>query len=121
MAYANPEDQRAAARLHYEANSSDYKRRAKAHTASTKISIRHYINEYLATHPCVDCGESDGIVLEFDHRDASKKSFNIGNFGALGKSLKSVMAEIEKCDVRCANCHRRRTHAQRLAGEFSRH
>lgn len=67
--------------------------------------------EYLSTHPCVDCGESDPIVLEFDHRDPSKKSFTIGS-QARHKGRDSLMKEIEKCDVRCANCHRRRTAVQ---------
>jgi hypothetical protein len=54
----------------------------------------------------VDCGETDPLVLEFDHlRD---KRFNIGN--ALPyRNWASILAEIEKCAVVCANCHRRRT------------
>jgi hypothetical protein len=45
-------------------------------------------------------------VLEFDHlRD---KLFSIGN-KLSSRSWKSILAEIEKCDVVCANCHRRRT------------
>jgi hypothetical protein len=72
----------------------------------------------LATHPCVDCGESDPVVLEFDHRDPAAKSFSIGD--ALGKTWQweKIAAEIAKCDVRCANCHRRRTARQREEGLF---
>jgi hypothetical protein len=62
--------------------------------------------EYLADHPCVDCGESDPIVLEFDHlRD---KRANISALTRNGESWR-LLEEIAKCEVRCANCHRRIT------------
>lgn len=62
---------------------------------------------------CVDCGEQDLIVLEFDHlRD---KSNNVSTLMHSGSTQK-LIAEIEKCEVVCANCHRRRTH-RRLAGK----
>lgn len=63
---------------------------------------------YLKTHPCVDCGESDPMVLQFDHRSDSKKEFNIGESWQ-SKGWETLLAEIEKCDVRCANCHQRIT------------
>ena len=65
-----------------------------------------YLVAFLREHPCVDCGETDPIVLEFDHlRD---KRFSISK-GVLDRSWESVLEEIGKCDVVCANCHRRRT------------
>lgn len=66
------------------------------------------IREYLITHPCVDCGESDLVVLEFDHVKGEK----IGGVCAMMQEACSwgkISAEIEKCEVRCANCHRRKT------------
>lgn len=70
------------------------------------------IIEYLVTHPCVDCGETDPIILEFDHRDPSEKSFEIGEMNHLRLAWRRIELEIQKCDVRCCNCHRRRTSAQ---------
>ena len=65
-----------------------------------------YLVAYLRAHPCVDCGEEDPIVLEFDHlRD---KKFGISK-GLQDRSWQSVLDEIAKCEVVCANCHRRRT------------
>lgn len=68
-----------------------------------------YIRQYLLEHPCVDCGEDDIVVLEFDHVRGEKR----GVISVLKRSsLKAVKEEIEKCEVRCANCHRRKTAAQ---------
>jgi 5-methylcytosine-specific restriction endonuclease McrA len=69
------------------------------------------IGEYLSTHPCVDCGESDILVLQFDHVRGTK-SFMISD-GLNSNGLARVMKEIEKCDVRCANCHIRKTTLER--------
>lgn len=60
----------------------------------------------------MDCGEKDPVVLEFDHIDPAAKSFEIGNMTRIGWGLERLLAEAEKCDVVCANCHRRRTAKQ---------
>lgn len=77
-----------------------------------KKAVREYVFEYLATHPCVDCGEADLVVLDFDHRDGGNKRQAVSEMMAQGFSVRIVAAEIAKCDVRCANCHRRRTATQ---------
>jgi hypothetical protein len=64
---------------------------------------------HLLQHPCADCGETDLRVLDFDHRDPATKSATIGGLVALGHVWPRIQAEIDKCAVRCANCHRRRT------------
>ncbi len=69
------------------------------------------ILEYLKVHPCVGCGQSDPVVLEFDHRDRTTKTKAVTRV-ALTKPWKRVLAEIAKCDVRCVVCHRRRTAKQ---------
>lgn len=63
--------------------------------------------DYLLDHPCVCCGESDPVVLDFDHIDPTKKLFTIGT--ALKHSRQKVLDEIKKCQVLCSNCHRRKT------------
>lgn len=55
---------------------------------------------------CVDCGyNKHPDALDFDHRPDEIKLFNIG-FGIVSRSWDAIRAEIAKCDVRCANCHR---------------
>lgn len=60
----------------------------------------------VAGRPCADCGETDPLVLEFDH--LHDKKFSVSQ-GLRDRSWDTVLAEIDKCDVVCANCHRRRT------------
>ena len=97
-------------REHYLANKQRYIAQAAAHKAKTRLDRTTRLLEYFRTHPCLDCGETDPVVLEFDHlRD---KAFAIGQ--ALDRySWARVLAEIEKCEVVCANCHRRRTARRR--------
>jgi hypothetical protein len=73
-----------------------------------------YLVEFFRTRPCIDCGESDPVVLEFDH--VGDKRFDISK-GLRDRNWQSVLDEIAKCEVVCANCHRRRT-ARR--GRFAR-
>lgn len=67
---------------------------------------------YLIEHPCVDCGEADPVALQFDHRDPITKRATLRFMSQRAYAWITVAAEIAKCDVRCANCHRRRTATQ---------
>ena len=115
---SDPCARRAYQRWHYRQNKDLYRQRAKAQNLKTRAAIRGYVLDYLRGHPCVDCGEADPVVLEFDHREGTQKRFNIGNAVTDGYGLSTVIAEIAKCDVRCANCHRRETY--RRAGHRHR-
>ena len=100
---------RANSKAHYEANKATYIARAKAARPIVRARNMTLVVEYLHEHPCIDCGNADVRVLEFDHlRD---KAFDV-SAKLSDCSWKTLLEEIEKCDVVCANCHRRRT-AQR--------
>jgi hypothetical protein len=98
-------------RRHYLANREAYVAREAARIKAYRIDNRQQLYDYLIAHPCVECGETDVLVLEFDHRDPKSKLADIG-FIVARKPWKLVLAEIAKCDVRCVNCHRRRTARQ---------
>lgn len=68
-----------------------------------------WICEYLSNHPCVDCAEVDIELLDLDHLDATTKVRDICSMVRGGYSLKRIQEEVAKCEVVCANCHRKRT------------
>lgn len=69
-----------------------------------------WLREFFRSHACVDCGETDLAVLEFDHV-RGRKTTEISKL--LKSSLARVRSEVALCDVRCANCHRRKTARER--------
>ena len=69
------------------------------------------VYEYLCSNPCVDCGESDPMFLEFDHV-RGKKLHNVGTLLRNNKGWNVIEKEIAKCDVRCIKCHRIKTAKQ---------
>lgn len=92
---------------HYKLNSEYYKSRSAIRNKQQRADHQMRVAEYLVLHPCVDCGERDIDVLDFDHVRGVKLS---GVCRLIGNaSWSTVEDEIRKCDVRCANCHRRKT------------
>jgi hypothetical protein len=91
---------------HYSLNRERYIEAAVRRRTALAAERATFLVEYFASHPCADCGESDPVVLEFDH--LGDKAFNIAK-GLRDRSWEALVEEIAKCDVVCANCHRRRT------------
>lgn len=91
-------------------NSEKERLRKKKNQSSVISKSKEYIWEYLNNNPCVECGESDPIVLEFDHIDSKLKFNNVSEL--MKYSVEVVKKEIKKCQVLCANCHRRKTAEQ---------
>lgn len=84
--------------------------RAKGKQKKYREVNTRLILEYLKNHFCANCNENDPIVLEFDHQRDKKHNISqmISTF-----SWKSILEEIKKCQVLCANCHRRKTAKER--------
>lgn len=60
--------------------------------------------------PCMDCSRYyPAECMDFDHRDNEEKLFDISKRAYSGCKWESIVAEIAKCDLVCANCHRIRT------------
>lgn len=89
-------------RRSYAADPSSYARR----NAEYRDGIRDWLRQFKETLRCSRCDTTDSRVLEFHHRNPSEKSFNIGDVTRRGVSIARIRAEILKCDVMCANCHR---------------
>lgn len=95
---------------HYEANRQRYIDQAAESKSKLALERTRYLIKYFKYRPCADCGEADPVVLEFDHlRD---KAFDVGR-SLSRRSWQSILEEIRKCEVVCANCHRRRTSLRR--------
>jgi hypothetical protein len=105
------ECQREVMKNHYRANKRYYIKKADRQQEKMLLENRTMVYEYLLQHPCVDCGETDPVILEFDHVK-DKKEQEIAKMIA-HCSWARIGREIEKCDVRCCNCHTRKTAKER--------
>ena len=97
---------------HYQKYKQNYLARARERRAQLRSEYRTNMLEYLSEHKCVDCDEDDIVVLEFDHLQPAMKEFGVSQAVKLGYSWNQVLTEIKKCEVVCANCHKRRTAKQ---------
>jgi len=95
-------------KAHYRNNKQIYLDRAIICNARVNTENKQRLYAYLSNNPCVDCGCTDIRVLEFDHVRGSK-SANITRLLNNAISWSAIEAEIAKCEVRCANCHRIKT------------
>lgn len=109
MPYKDPEKQKEYLRRHYAENKDKYVDSAYASREKRKAVLQEAKNK-----PCADCGvQYPYYVMDFDHIE--DKSFQISQAGASQKygSFENLLAEVAKCEVVCANCHRERTHKKK--------
>ena len=82
-----------------------------------RVNYRKVIKDYFSKG-CIDCGEMDIRVLEFDHVRGVKKRFKhrrgegVSFLLMNGYNWETIKKEIDKCEVRCCNCHKLRTYEQ---------
>lgn len=94
-------------RKYYAINKARHQKRNRKNHQIRKAEIDAVLLSYLRSHPCVDCSEDDIVVLHFDH--VKGKSANISAMRCSMYSVEAIMAEVARCEVRCANCHMRKT------------
>lgn len=94
---------------HYKKDSAKYKTRAAKLNQEYKEEVQSYLISYLKEHTCVRCPETDIVVLDFDHINPEGKEFSISAGIRSKLKIGRIKVEIEKCQVLCANCHRRKT------------
>ena len=100
---------RQSVKKHYSENRQYYLDKTEKRNTASRLQISSYIRDYLSKNPCIDCVESDITVLEFDHKKNSGKLGAVSTLIRARCSLEKIKEEIEKCEIRCANCHRRKT------------
>lgn len=87
---------------HYNKNKKDYLQKNQIFLKTNQENLLRYLSD----KKCTDCPESDSVVLEFDHLK--------DKIAGISEKLKCwswerLLTEIEKCEIVCCNCHRRRT------------
>jgi hypothetical protein len=92
------------AREHYRAGGAESRRKSREKVAVVRAERIVFISKYKTDRGCVDCGyKAHPAALGFDHIDPKTKRFGIAK--GLTYSMKVLLAEIAKCEIRCANCH----------------
>jgi hypothetical protein len=102
---------RAQLKSHYQRNTTYYLRKARKRNTEVKRSNQEKVLSYLAQHACMDCGEADPCCVQFDHVRGAKVRAVSEMLGTY--DWPTIEEEIAKCEVRCANCHQRKTAKQR--------
>lgn len=109
---ARREYNRAYQRRHYQKNKKYYKDKAKRSNRNQRKWGREFITRIKRMYGCIDCGIKNPVILEFDHVNGQKIN-NIADMVNQSYGLTIIKEEIRKCEVRCANCHRIKTHERR--------
>ena len=76
----------------------------KKNIKETYDSKVNQVNQYKTEHGCKRCGETRYWLLDFHHPDPAQKEFSVSD--AIRCKFESILSEMEKCDLLCANCHR---------------
>lgn len=95
-------------RKHYENNKDYYIEKSRESKRKWREEYVKLVVNHLKKHPCASCGEADLAVLEFDHIKG-RKHMAVSSMARKYCALSKVKREIQKCQVLCANCHRRKT------------
>ena len=93
---------------YYHSNKEEHYKNTKERSKKHINMLRQYVYDYVSKIGCSDCGEKNPACLDFDHTSGEKKEL-ISRLVHQGVSLQSLLSEIDKCTIRCSNCHRKKT------------
>jgi hypothetical protein len=97
-------------------NQRHYQKVGAARRRTQYAEFRKFIDAYKVESGCVDCGyAAHPAALDFDHRDPGEKLGTIARMFTY--TDERLSAELSKCDVRCANCHRIKTFTEKQTGK----
>ena len=89
-------------KINFERNGEKYYQK---YTKEKREEFRKKSDEYKLSLGCIDCGYKENpLALEFDHVNGLKTRC-VSQYNNWDLAL----AEVSKCVVRCANCHRIKT------------
>lgn len=91
---------------HYRNNKQYYVDKAKSRNMAHRQAVLDFLADVLSSG-CVDCGNADLRVLEFDH--LGDKEHSISYMLSHHYSIQAIQQEISKCEIVCSNCHAIRT------------
>lgn len=94
-------------RLYYK-RSDDRKKQIRESVSKSRSRNTAFAFDFLMKHPCVDCGESNPLYLDFDHV-CGEKILCVSQMVNGCYSLDNLQQEISKCEIRCVKCHRHKT------------
>ncbi len=83
----------------------DNRKTERSRIVARKAEIKEWYREYKSTLSCVRCGQDHPATLQFHHPDSDDKEFEVSRAVTDGHSIESILSEINKCEVLCANCH----------------
>lgn len=91
----------------YRANKSKHHASVRKNERKRRAEGRKWLNDLKVSRGCKRCQyRQHPAALDFHHRDGEKKEFSLAEAFNGGYGMARILAEIEKCDVLCANCHR---------------
>ncbi len=93
----------------YPSHNKEHKALVIANRRKRTKEIYTWINKLKAEKGCADCGTKDPRVLDFDHTGKHQKQYNISDMVRTYLGKETILKEIKKCEIRCANCHRIKT------------
>lgn len=106
MAFKSDEERRAYFREYNKGWYQRHRERIIKERRQRQRDIQAWYREYKSKLCCAECGENHPACLQFHHKDKEKKSFTISLIAGRGiASIKTILSEIEKCEVLCGNCH----------------
>lgn len=86
---------------------------AAAYCSRRRVEVVAIVRSF-KDQPCMDCGNRfPPVCMDFDHRPGETKIVEVSHLANRIASPERIRAEIAKCDLVCANCHRLRTEARR--------
>lgn len=94
-------------RSYFRSRGAVHREQSRRARSRRRREVRAFLDNYLLSHPCVECGEADSVVLEFDH--VGEKRGHVGVLAGNGISISGAKRELMNCEVVCVNCHRVRT------------